>query len=126
MRLNPDLIRDILLTTEELTSYSQVWTFDSTSIPDSLNSYTDNEIRYHLQQSVKSNLIEKGLLTEDIMVINDLTPTGHRFLADMRSDTMWNNTKKVATKLGVKSLDAFIQIAFSAVTQVIKSEFGLI
>ena len=61
----------------------------------------------------------------EIIMISDLTPAGHKFLANSRQDTIWNNTKEIATKVGSKSLDALIQISSSVITELIKAHFGI-
>lgn len=58
-------------------------------------------------------------------MVQDLTPTGHKFIENIRQDTIWNNTKSIAAKVGSKSLDAIMQIASNVITELIKSQFGL-
>ena len=54
MRLNPDCIRDILLTVEANTDYSNDWDFDADCIKQKpLNRYTYDEVIYHIWQCNK-------------------------------------------------------------------------
>nr|WP_242851552.1 DUF2513 domain-containing protein [Clostridium sp. DMHC 10] len=53
-------------------------------------------------------------------LIHDLSPYGHEFLANIRSDTNWSKTKEIASKVGSFSLDALSKIAVSVVTSLIK------
>ncbi|MDD3404081.1 MAG: DUF2513 domain-containing protein [Hespellia sp.] len=128
MRLNPNCIRDILIAVEENTGYNVYFDYpDELDQAPSLSSYNDDEIRYHILQCEKARLIEidsKDL--DDNYSINDLTPKGHEFLANIRSDTVWNNVKEVSSKVGANSLSALTQIAAGVVSAIIKSQLGLI
>lgn len=127
MKLNPDCIRDVLIATEEKTGYHVNFDYPSeASDAPSLSKYEDSEIRYHILQCAKNHLIELGKGESDLsdnMPIKDLTPKGHQFLADIRSDTIWRKTKEVAGKIGSYSLDVLSQIASSVLAELIKSQF---
>lgn len=95
-----------------------------------LSSYFDDEIRYHVRQCELSGLLYRvhalsggGELS---YLIEDLTPKGHEFLANIRKDTVWNGVKDVAGKVGSTSLSALTQIASNVIAELIKSQFGLI
>lgn len=125
MRLNPDCIRDILLSVEENTD-----TENFLSYPDELDKcpllkkYSDGEIRYHMLQCYKSGLIEmKEDIIDDICIF-DLQPCGHQMLADIRSDNAWNKTKEIAKGIGTYSLDALKQIASGVTTALIQTALG--
>lgn len=93
----------------------------------SLTNYEDDEIRYHIYQCYKSGLIEFAG-KEDLggnIGIRDLTPTGHSFLANIRSDNVWNDIKKISSKVRASSLTALSQIANGVVSALIKSQLGL-
>lgn len=106
MKLNPDCVRDILLTVEERSDYHHVTEYksESHSFP-RLRGYTYEEVLYHIRQCEYSSLIldvhyyDSGKHVD----IKDLSPDGHKFLANVRQDTIWNNTKSIAAKIGVKS-----------------------
>lgn len=128
MKLNPNCIRDILIAVEENTGYHVYLSYPKEigNCP-SLNSYEDVEIRYHIYQCYKSGLIELHG-KEDLggnIGINDLTPEGHAFLANIRSDTVWKNVKEISAKVGSSSLTALTQIATGVISTVIKSHLGL-
>lgn len=128
MKLNPDCIRDILLTIEANTDYYKDWNFDSSCIKQKpLNHYTFDEVIYHISQCNKTGLIDgcQIYLGGSAGYIQDLSPLGHRFLADIRSDSVWNGVKSVAGKIGSTSLDALIQIASNTITELIKAQFGI-
>lgn len=128
MKLNPNCIRDILIAVEENTGYHTYLDYpaERDQCP-SLENYEDDEIRYHIYQCYKSGLIEfagKEDLSGNIG-IRDLTPAGHSFLANIRSDNVWNDVKKVSSKVGSSSLTALSQIASGIVSALIKSQLGL-
>lgn len=128
MKLNPNCIRDILIAVEENTGYHTYLDYPSEreQCP-SLSTYEDEEIKYHIYQCYKSGLIElRG--KEDLsgnIEISDLTPAGHSFLANIRSDNVWNNVKMISTKVGSTSLSALTQIASGVISAIIKSQLGL-
>lgn len=127
MKLNPDCIRDILISVELNTDSQKhlLYPAELDKCPD-LSNYSDNEIRYHLNQCARSNLIyaQKEDLAGNIRII-DLTPGGHEFLANMRSDTVWNKTKNVAHEIGVTSLTALKDISTALLTEIIKASLHL-
>lgn len=126
MKLNQDLIRDILLTTEEQITYSKIliinWDKEENQKLNLLTPYTSDEIFYHLQQASKSTLIE-ATFNEDFISVLDLTPKGHSYLENIRNDNNWIKIKSIANNLGTKSLDAMIQISSNVITELIKSHF---
>ena len=86
--------------------------------------YTDNEILYHLRQCEMAGLIGEifphagGFLYS----IADITPIGHEFLADIRSDTNWTKTKDIAQKVGSTSLSTPLQDCREVIASIIKSQ----
>lgn len=128
MRLNPDCIRDILLTVEDVTDSTQMFNYyKDSNIPKRLNKYSHNEILYHFQQCNMAELIVgyRPFDGGDSVIISDLSPYGHQFLANVRQDNIWDSTKEIAGKIGSKSLDALIQISSSVITELIRAHFGL-
>ncbi|WP_338630447.1 DUF2513 domain-containing protein [Clostridium baratii] len=127
MKLNPDCIRDILLTVEESTDFIHPLTYKiNNNSHEKLSPYSHAEIAYHIRQCNLSNLLHGVNILDagDIIVIKDLSPKGHQFLADIRSDNIWNNTKSIATKVGSVSLDALIKISTGVLTQMINKQLG--
>ena len=129
MKLNNDLIRDILLTIEEFTGYENPITFfkpyevEENNQP-LIKDYSKEELFYHLKQCEMSGLIEIMLETGEYTTVSYLTPSGHEFLENIRSYTVWSKTKTISKKLGLKSLDAVMQISSSVITEIIKQELG--
>lgn len=126
MKLNPDCVRAILLTTEENTGFRQLMTFARgiKRFP-LLSSYDDDEVLYHIRQCHKADLLECSQFTANSVTITDLTPAGHEFLCHIHENKIWNGVKSIAAKIGVTSLNAFTQIASNVATELIKAYFGL-
>ena len=128
MRLNPDCVRDILLEVEAQTDYSTALKYDrAESVPDRFRKYSHDELIYHISQCDKAGLIEVMTYSwgGDLVMISDLTPDGHEFLANTRKNEIWEGTKAIAGKVGSASLSALVQIASNVVTELIKAQFGL-
>jgi hypothetical protein len=126
MRLNPDCIRDILLTVEENTGFTKFMNFNSNSEYEKLSTYAKEEVLYHIRQCEESSLLTgaQWYLGGDCM-ISDLSPYGHQFLADIRSETNWNKTKEISKNIGSFSLDSLKQIASTVISELIKSQLKL-
>lgn len=124
MRLNPDCIRAILLTVEEKCDFSTHWEYEKHNLDSQyLAEHSHEEIIYHIKQCHESNLISgvhyyDGGLT---VLIWDLTPAGHQFLADIRKETNWNKTKEIAKTVGSDSLETLKQIATGVITTLIQA-----
>ncbi len=124
MKLNPDCIRDILITIEDNTGFSKYMEYNLNSTYDLLQKYTFDEVRYHINQCELSNLITKvHKFLDGSCLIQDLSPSGHQFLADIRSDNNWNKTKSIAKTVGTSSLTAIKEIATNVIAEVIKAQF---
>ena len=128
MRLNPDCVRDILLSTEEICDYHRAFDYyKDEGINTNLQQYSHDEIIYHIKQCELSQLIIDVHYYDGAthISIGDLAPSGHQFLANIRKDTVWNGVKSVAEKVGSTSLSVLTQIAANVVTELIKAQFGL-
>ncbi len=124
MKLNPDCIRDILITIEDNTGFGKYMSYNLNSTYYLLQKYTFDEVRYHIDQCELSNLITKvNKFIDGSCLIQDLSPSGHQFLADIRSDNNWNKTKSIAKTVGTSSLTAIKEIATNVIAEVIKAQF---
>lgn len=124
MRLNPDCIRAILLTVEEKCDFLTPWEYEEENVDSSyLAEYSHEEIVYHIRQCQNSNLVsnvhyyDAGLS----VLISDLTPAGHQFLADIRNDNNWNKTKEIAKSVGSSSIETLKQVASGVITSLIQA-----
>ncbi len=128
MKLNPDCVRDILLSIEDACDLEKYWTYKQSSPnPKLFPKYSHEEILYHVRYCANAELIYKVISPDDgsIIKIEDLTPHGHEFLANIRENKVWNGVKAIAVKVGSTSLDALTQIASNVITELIKAQFGI-
>ncbi|MBW7475958.1 DUF2513 domain-containing protein [Paenibacillus oenotherae] len=124
MKLNPDCIRAILLTVEDESGYDRESDFYIPLSKPRLTDFSYEEVFYHIDQCRMSGLVTRVRKTMNPSYhVEDLTPTGHAFLADIRSDTNWNKTKEIAKNVGSFSLDALTKIAVGVVTAAINKNF---
>ena len=129
MRLNLDCVRDILLCAEKNTGLYKSCYFvdfgppghedfidDDIIVPpyqlDLSKKYSNEELIYHVQYCIDSGLLaDSDYITNETIQVEDLTPSGHEFLANIRSDSVWNKTKSAAAKIGVSSIPAVLELA---------------
>ena len=101
MKMNPDCVRALLLTVEENCDFNHFIEYRINKNGfDKLSSYSHDEILYHIKQCFMNEMIT-GVHYYDgdnCVVICDLTPKGHEFLANIRSEKIWNQTKRYAKK----------------------------
>lgn len=125
MKLNPDCVRDILLTVEDITDLNNWLDYpkEKEQCP-LLSKYEESEVKYHMNQCYMQHLIicDPPDLSYSF-IIKDLSPMGHSFIGDIRSDTVWKKVKQTGKDLGVYSLDALVTIASGVVTNLISGCF---
>lgn len=125
MKLNPDCIRDALFNIESVVAPNRPYQFPKDA-QELLKKYSLEEAFYHLEQCAYSGfLINFKRYAGPSCTIKDISPQGHKFLANVREDTVWNKTKAIAEKVGSKSLDVLIQISTGVITQIAKNKLGL-
>src|SRR5690554_6281345 len=101
MRLNPDCIRDVLLAVEDVTDFRTLMRFPGEDGAKHLAKYSTDEVLYHIKQCELSGLLSGvSWMMGGSCLIRDLSPKGHEFLANIRSETNWKKTKEVASKVG--------------------------
>lgn len=128
MRLNPDCIRDILLAVEETTDANTSFRYSVYKEKNRhLEKYDHNEISYHMQQCNMSDFFTSYIRCDggELVIIGDLSPAGHEFLANIRQESIWNNTKEIASKIGSNSLSTLAQIAVNVLSSMINGHFGI-
>ena len=116
MKLNPDCIRGILFTVEEKCNFDTYWIYERDNFESEyLAEYSHDEIIYHISQASQSGLIQGVQIFDlgDSATIGDLTPLGHEFLSNIRTDTLW---AKIKTKAAGASLPLLFEIAKKAST----------
>ena len=126
MKLNPDCIRDILIYVEENTDLMNSVYLSNEEAESIFPKYSSDEVLYHIKQCELSGFFQG--VSQDMSGGFDicyLSPAGHQFLSDIRSDNLWNNVKEVSKKVGSNSLSSLTQIATGVVTALIKSQLGI-
>lgn len=114
MKLNPDCVRDILLTIEDEMQYDDR-TF---SIGENfyykfnrLKQYDWSEIRYHIIKCDEAGFITISKSITTNIWIKDILFRGHEFIANIKDDTNWSKAKKAVNKLGTMSLSVIESVA---------------
>ncbi|MFR4784907.1 MAG: DUF2513 domain-containing protein [Pilosibacter sp.] len=122
MKLNPDCIRDILISVEEKTSLNDPIRFDPGKIPSTLTQYPDDVILYHVKQCELSGLFggKTYWFLNGGCMVQYLSPLGHQFLSDIRSDNNWTKTKEIAHTVGSESLSAIKDIATGVISSLVQ------
>lgn len=125
MRLNPDIIRNILFVVETHTDVNTPVSSDELYSDVLLSSFNKNEIDYHVRQADLSGLLYKvSYFKIPSFVIEDLSPDGHKFLNNIREKPNWSKTKTVAKNIGSFSIDALKDISSSVISELISKQFN--
>jgi hypothetical protein len=124
MKLDKDLVREILLAVEDSDHSPEE------SITLSLKSRTPQEVSYHVML-----LHEAGLIVgRDASVLADVFPVwqpkrltyrGHEFLDTVRDNEVWRRTKAGAEKAGVASLGLLLELGKAYGKEVLKEKLGI-
>lgn len=120
MKLNYDCIRDILLTIEEIPNRKDDLILENFKSYKKLSKYNEAEIQYNalklLQEEYVTGLKIPDKNTTIVLFLTDLTWSGHALLNDIRSETVFNQTKeKIIKSVGSASLTIFQQLASTIV-----------
>ena len=129
MKLNPDCIRDILFSVEELSGPDSIITSYELSQTKYLhNRYSEDEILYHIKQLDWAGYIKtpsKNKTIDGTYFVNDLSPAGHEFISDIRKDTNWNKVKTISKEVGTETLSSLKSIAEGVISSAIKASLGM-
>lgn len=132
MKLNPDCVRDILLSVEEICTNNSGMNYNSdlNNNPELLRKYSYEEVVYHIKQCEKYGLLfNVKYVCNDYnkldIYIKDLSSQGYFFIANIREDNIWNETKSIAENVGSLSLPTLAQIADNIITKRIEMQIKL-
>lgn len=110
MKLDISCVRNILLTVEKNENFLKPVTFENFNFAyydDYLSTYSMDEILYHVQYCIKAGLLydvsgngHRFKTSFDCC----MNPSGHDFLANVRTEENWSKTKAILSKLGDASL----------------------
>lgn len=120
MKLNYDCIRDVLLTIEEIPNRKDELILANFKSYKKLSKHNEDEIQYNalklLQEEYVTGLKISGNNTTTVLRLTDLTWSGQELLNDIRSETVFNQTKeKIIKSVGSASLTIFQQLASTIV-----------
>ena len=118
MKLDYDLVRTMLLQIEEDVD-GVIGHSIGSYCKEAFSNNAHEQTKYHMKY-----LIDAGMIQATNGYFNDLTPAGHKFLADIRSETVWTKTKELSTKLGAGSISALSSIAGKVIAETIKNSFS--
>ncbi len=113
MRLNPDCIRDILLAVEETSEFGETRQYN-TACHQRLSKYSEAEFLYHVNQCNAIGFFIGCRISPlgDLVMIRDLSPKAHEFLANIRNDNNYKNIVEIAAKkIGSTALSVIQQVA---------------
>ncbi|NHL36669.1 DUF2513 domain-containing protein [Clostridium botulinum] len=110
MKLNYDLIRDLLLVIEDISD--GVKNYSTQYIrAEHLPNHGLQAIQYHVNQLAQGGIIKVSSNDSDYII--DLTWYGHQYLSNIKNDTIWSKTKDRIKPLGNVALDITSEVAKS-------------
>ena len=121
MKLNPDCIRDILLTVEEKSTYAGMVRLPDKKV-ERLKTYSEDEALYHLRQcDLSGYFYEADSDLPGLYLIRDLTPKGHEFVGKVRDPKNWMIVKRGISAVRGYSLDVIRSISEGVASAAISS-----
>lgn len=108
MKLNYDLIRDLLLAIENISDGSINYHVEHIQ-ETYLQKYELCAIQYHVIQLTQGGIIQTSRSSSEYII--DLTWYGHQYLANIRDNTIWAKTKERIKPFGTVALDVTLDIA---------------
>lgn len=130
MRLQMDLVRDLLLYIEE-NAKRPVDDLEDISLPN----WREDDIAYHVVLLEEAGLVAATIntipdsddpsLVEVLYSVRRLTFNGHEFLNTVREPEQWGIVKEGAKKAGAYTLGAIARIAEAYVSMKINSVLGI-
>lgn len=122
MRLDHDLIRNLLFHIEEITDALEIYTVSN--LYESYQEYSYTIFRYHIKYLYDIGFIEASNDFDDCIdkiEIIDITPLGRDFLDAIRDNTVWEKTKKKFQPLGSVAISVISDLA----TSFLRNKLGL-
>lgn len=110
MRLNTDCIRDILISFKDKIDLSIPHIVNEANCKDICDKYSSKELCYHVRQCLYHDFItgtDKGNCIE----VKGISPIGHGFLSYFYDEKDWIEINKIATEIGLHSLETLKQIS---------------
>lgn len=123
MQLNPECVRDVLLTIESADIHQRI-TLDW--LAGKIN-YDNDELWYTCIKLSEAGFLEVNTTRQIrsplpvISIIRGLTYQGHEFLNEIRDDTSWGKIKEIGKKVSIFSIKQLADIAKTVACEVITS-----
>ncbi|MDM8542434.1 DUF2513 domain-containing protein [Desulfococcaceae bacterium HSG9] len=99
MKRDWDLVREILIRVEELSSVKDCVR------PNEFEEYDEDIVSYHMYLLEQANLVEGPIKKHHnagiMALLFNLTWQGHEFLDSVRNDGVWNKLKTTASEKGI-------------------------
>lgn len=122
MRLNPDCIRDILLTLDKKLIPDENGTvapLDKNDILeiDSLSKYPQHEILYTINHLFDDGMLKKGkrYIRDSFSPVADITSKGYELIDEISSNGKWNKIKSALKSVGEITASAILNVALSKI-----------
>ena len=120
MKLNPDLIRDILiavsesLVPDEYGDIPPIYPIELTETK--LSQYSRNEALYWIRQLMDCNIIIKGkkYIDEPLPHIKDLSLAGYQFIENTSKPAIWEKIRTQLIEMAISNLPGVIRYAIEA------------
>lgn len=118
MKLNPNCIRDVMLTIEDKPITKRYNCMQLCSI---LPNYSEEDIYYTCIKLHEGGYLHLDIIGTNkymlpkISTIGDLTFSGHQFLENIRNDSTWNKVLAMAKSVGSFSMPTLSAIAVKIV-----------
>ena len=99
----------------------------STKLPEHIKEFSSGDILYSVKQMIMDEFLQARPLQvsgAELYWIEDITPKGHDFLGNIRSEDNWKRTKSMAGRVGATTLDVLSTIAAKAIDEVIAKNMG--
>lgn len=121
MRLNFDLLRDILiavsseLVPDDTGSVSPIFPRDLAR--SSLSQYPENETLYWIRKLMDEQILIKGkkYIDEDIHQIKDMSMVGYQFIDSFQEPNLWEKVKPKLSELAFSSISTVLTTAISQI-----------
>lgn len=110
MRLNPDCIRDILISFNDKIDLSIPYIVKEINCKDICDKYSVEELYYHVRQCLYHDFLT-GIDKGNCIEIRGISPVGYDFLAYFYDEKDWIEINKIATEIGTHSLETLKQIS---------------
>ena len=131
MKLNQDCVRDSMLYFENFLTNTTAFTFepDSYTKHQYLKGYSNDDFLYTCLKLKEANFINCKIITYagtsiPKLIISSITWNGHKFLNNIRDDTIWAKTKNILNPLKSISIDLISETASKVIIHYIDEKLG--